>query len=33
MGCGVCVDHCPQEAMVLVRGEREGTPLDVRTPV
>ncbi len=30
MGCGVCVGHCPNEAMSLVRDERKGVPLDVR---
>jgi Pyruvate/2-oxoacid:ferredoxin oxidoreductase delta subunit len=30
MGCGVCVDVCPQSAIKLVRDERKGEPLDVR---
>jgi Pyruvate/2-oxoacid:ferredoxin oxidoreductase delta subunit len=30
LGCGVCVDMCPQEAISLVRDERKGIPLDVR---
>jgi Pyruvate/2-oxoacid:ferredoxin oxidoreductase delta subunit len=33
MGCGVCVDQCPSEAMSLLRDERKGIPLDVRTLV
>ena len=31
MGCGVCVDQCPSDAIELVRDERKGIPLDVRT--
>lgn len=30
MGCGVCVDKCPNEARSLVRDEKKGVPLDVR---
>jgi ferredoxin len=30
MGCGVCVEQCPNEAMSLVRDDRKGKPLDVR---
>ena len=30
MGCGVCVGQCPNEAMLLVRDEKKGVPLDVR---
>lgn len=30
MGCGFCVDQCPQQAVALVRDERKGAPLDVR---
>jgi Pyruvate/2-oxoacid:ferredoxin oxidoreductase delta subunit len=30
MGCGVCVQQCPAEAMTLVRDEKKGIPLDVR---
>jgi len=33
MGCGVCVGQCPNEAMLLVRDERKGVPLDVRLVV
>ena len=33
MGCGVCVEVCPPRAMSLVRDEKKGTPLDVRTMV
>jgi Pyruvate/2-oxoacid:ferredoxin oxidoreductase delta subunit len=31
MGCGVCVGRCEMEAVRLVRDERKGVPLDVRT--
>lgn len=31
MGCGVCVGQCAAEALELVRDERKGPPLDVRT--
>lgn len=31
MGCGVCVDNCSLEALTLVRDERKGTPLDIRS--
>jgi ferredoxin len=27
MGCGVCVVHCPQEAISLVRDPAKGEPL------
>jgi len=30
MGCGVCMGQCPTDAIVLVRDERKGIPLDVR---
>jgi NAD-dependent dihydropyrimidine dehydrogenase PreA subunit len=30
MGCGVCEGHCDTGAIVLVRDERKGVPLDVR---
>ena len=30
MGCGVCIDQCPQGALTLVRDELKGVPLDVR---
>ena len=30
MGCGVCVGQCPNDAMLLVRDDRKGMPLDVR---
>jgi NAD-dependent dihydropyrimidine dehydrogenase PreA subunit len=30
MGCGVCEEQCPNEAMSLLRDERKGIPLDVR---
>jgi Pyruvate/2-oxoacid:ferredoxin oxidoreductase delta subunit len=30
MGCGVCVEQCPTQAMTLVRDEKKGIPLDVR---
>jgi ferredoxin len=33
MGCGVCVEVCPPQAMSLVRDEKKGIPLDVRTMV
>jgi ferredoxin len=33
MGCGVCVEICPPQAMSLVRDEKKGIPLDVRTMV
>lgn len=31
LGCGVCGVKCPSEAIRLVRDERKGVPLDVRT--
>jgi Pyruvate/2-oxoacid:ferredoxin oxidoreductase delta subunit len=31
MGCRVCVDQCSMESITLVRDERKGAPLDVRT--
>jgi ferredoxin len=30
MGCGVCVAHCPQEAICLVRELARGTLLEIR---
>jgi ferredoxin len=30
LGCGVCVDHCPEGAISLVCDERKGIPLDAR---
>jgi ferredoxin len=30
MGCGVCVAHCPQVAISLVRGSAKGEPLVIR---
>ena len=30
MGCGVCKGQCPSGAMLLVRDEKKGIPLDVR---
>ena len=30
MGCGVCVAHCPQEAVSLVRDPSKGEPLEIR---
>ncbi len=30
MGCGVCVDKCSEDAILLIRDERKGAPLDVR---
>jgi heterodisulfide reductase subunit A-like polyferredoxin len=29
MGCGVCVAHCPQEAIDLVRDPAKGEPLEI----
>jgi ferredoxin len=29
MGCGVCVDKCPQEAISLRREESKGAPLEI----
>jgi len=31
MGCGVCTSLCPNEAITLIRDERKGLPLDVRS--
>jgi ferredoxin len=31
MGCGVCVAHCPQEAIELVRDPAKGEPLEIRS--
>jgi len=33
MGCGVCVGQCPDDAISLVRDEKKGVPLDVRSLV
>ena len=30
MGCGVCVTHCPQEALSLQRDPAKGEPLEIR---
>jgi Fe-S-cluster-containing hydrogenase component 2 len=30
MGCGVCVTHCPQEALTLVRDPVKGEPLEIQ---
>jgi ferredoxin len=30
MGCGICIDACPNHARSLVRDEGKGLPLDVR---
>jgi len=30
MGCGVCTGQCPTKAIVLIRDERKGVPMDVR---
>jgi len=30
MGCGVCVAHCPQEALSLQRDPAKGEPLEIR---
>ncbi|MBT8328610.1 MAG: 4Fe-4S binding protein, partial [Desulfofustis sp.] len=29
MGCGVCVNFCPQEALLLVRDPSRGEPLEI----
>jgi Fe-S-cluster-containing hydrogenase component 2 len=29
MGCGVCVDQCPNEGLILKRDEKKGMPLEV----
>ncbi len=29
MGCGVCIDKCDQEAIMLVEDEDKGVPLDI----
>jgi ferredoxin len=31
MGCGVCVAHCPQEAISLLRDPAKGEPLEIQT--
>jgi len=28
--CGVCVAHCPQEAISLLRGPAKGEPLEIQ---
>jgi formate hydrogenlyase subunit 6/NADH:ubiquinone oxidoreductase subunit I len=33
MGCGACEGRCPNAAIVLMRDERKGIPLDVREMV
>ena len=30
MGCGVCIDKCDQDALVLVTDENKGVPLVIR---
>ena len=30
MGCGVCVAHCPQESIELVRDPAKGEPLEIQ---
>jgi ferredoxin len=30
MGCGVCVAHCPQEAISLLRDPAKGEPLEIQ---
>ena len=30
MGCGVCVAHCPQEAISLLRDPVKGEPLEIQ---
>jgi ferredoxin len=30
MGCGVCVAHCPQEAISLLRDATKGEPLEIQ---
>jgi ferredoxin len=30
MGCGVCVEHCPQEAISLLRDATKGEPLEIQ---
>ena len=30
VGCGVCAGQCPNRAMLIVRDEKKGIPLDVR---
>ena len=30
MACGVCVAHCPQEAIELVRDPAKGEPLEIQ---
>jgi ferredoxin len=30
MGCGVCVVHCPQDAISLVREPAPGEPLEIQ---
>jgi ferredoxin len=30
MGCGVCVAHCPQEAIDLIRDPAKGEPLEIQ---
>ena len=29
MGCGVCVSHCPDEALQLIRAAEKGAPLEI----
>ena len=30
MGCGVCVSHCPEEAISLLRNPAKGEPLEIQ---
>jgi ferredoxin len=29
MGCGVCIEHCTEEALSLLRDENKGIPLEI----
>lgn len=30
LGCGVCVGQCPEGAMMLLRDEKKGVPMDIK---
>jgi ferredoxin len=30
MGCGVCVSHCPQDSISLLRDPAKGEPLEIQ---